>query len=38
MKYSNLISKLLGKMRNIPNWDADNLNYGLKRKNGSFRR
>lgn len=32
MKYSNLISKLLGKMRNIPNWDADNLNYGLKRK------
>ena len=32
MKYSNLISKLLGKMRNIPGWDADNLNYGLKRK------
>lgn len=32
MKYSNLISKLLGKMRNVPNWDADSLNYGLKRK------
>lgn len=32
MKYSNLISKLLGKMRNIPGWDADYLNYGLKRK------
>lgn len=32
MKYSNLISRLLGKMRNIPGWDADNLNYGLKRK------
>jgi len=32
MKYSNLISRLLGKMRNVPNWDADNLNYGLKRK------
>lgn len=32
MKYSNLISKLLGKMRDVPNWDADSLNYGLKRK------
>ncbi|MEL5901283.1 Piwi domain-containing protein [Elizabethkingia anophelis subsp. anophelis] len=32
MKYSNLISKLLGKMRNIQGWDADNLNYGLKNK------
>jgi glutaredoxin-related protein len=32
MKYSNLISKLLGKMRNVPNWDADRLNYGLKSK------
>lgn len=32
MKYSNLISRLLGKMRNIPGWNADNLNYGLKRK------
>lgn len=32
MKYSNLISKLLGKMRNLQGWDADKLNYGLKRK------
>lgn len=32
MKYSNLISRLLGKMRNMPGWDADSLNYGLKRK------
>lgn len=32
MLYSNLISKLLSKMRNVPGWDADNLNYGLKRK------
>ena len=32
MKYSNLISKLLGKMRNIQGWDPDKLNYGLKRK------
>lgn len=32
MLYSNLISRLLGKMRNIPGWDADNLNYTLKRK------
>ena len=32
MKYSNLISNLLGKMRNVPNWDADRLNYGLKTK------
>jgi hypothetical protein len=32
MLYSNLISKLLSKMRNVIGWDADNLNYGLKRK------
>lgn len=32
MLYSNLISKLLGKMRNVPEWDADKLNYALKRK------
>ncbi|OFX29502.1 MAG: Piwi domain protein [Bacteroidetes bacterium GWA2_32_17] len=32
MLYSNLISKLLSKMRNVTGWDADNLNYGLKRK------
>lgn len=32
MKYSNLISRLLGKMRSVPGWDADRLNYGLKRK------
>ena len=32
MLYSNLISKLLGKMRNIPGWDSDKLNYSLKRK------
>lgn len=32
MLYSNLISRLLGKMRNVPGWDADSLNYGLKRK------
>lgn len=32
MLYSNLISKLLSKMRNIPGWDADHLNYSLKRK------
>ncbi|MDN3707246.1 Piwi domain-containing protein [Myroides ceti] len=30
MKYSNLISRLLGKMRSVPGWDADKLNYGLK--------
>lgn len=30
--YSNLISHLLGRMRNIPEWDPDNLNYNLKRK------
>jgi hypothetical protein len=30
--YANLISKLLGKMRNIPLWDPDRLNYMLKRK------
>lgn len=32
LKYSNLISRLLGKLRIVPGWDADNLNYGLKRK------
>lgn len=32
MLYSNLISNLLGKMRSVPGWDADRLNYGLKRK------
>jgi len=32
MLYSNLISKLLNKMRNVAGWDADTLNYGLKRK------
>ena len=32
MLYSNLISRLLGKMRYIPEWDADKLNYTLKRK------
>ncbi|WP_150452411.1 Piwi domain-containing protein [Arenibacter lacus] len=32
MLYSNLISNLLGKMRSIPEWDADKLNYTLKRK------
>jgi hypothetical protein len=32
MLYSNLISRLLGKMRSIPEWDADKLNYTLKRK------
>jgi hypothetical protein len=32
MLYSNLISNLLSKMRNVAGWDADNLNYGLKRK------
>lgn len=32
MLYSNLISKLLGKLRNVPGWNADNLNYGLKMK------
>lgn len=32
MKYSNLISRLLGKMRSVPGWDADRLNYGLKQK------
>lgn len=32
MKYSNLISKLLGKLRSVQGWDADKLNYGLKRK------
>jgi len=32
MLYSNLISKLLAKMRNVPGWDPDILNYRLKRK------
>ncbi|RZJ92480.1 MAG: Piwi domain protein [Chryseobacterium sp.] len=32
MLYSNLISKLLSKMRNVSGWDADHLNYSLKRK------
>lgn len=32
MLYSYLISNLLGKMRNVPGWDADKLNYSLKRK------
>ena len=32
MLYSNLISNLLGKMRYVPTWDADILNYKLKRK------
>lgn len=32
MLYSNLISKLLGKLRNIEGWDSDHLNYKLKRK------
>ena len=32
MLYSDLISSLLNKMRNIEGWDADKLNYGLKRK------
>jgi hypothetical protein len=32
MLYSNLISRLLGKMRTIPEWDADKLNYTLKKK------
>ncbi len=32
MLYSNLISKLLSKMRNVNGWDADRLNYSLKRK------
>ncbi|WP_258097054.1 Piwi domain-containing protein [Marinoscillum pacificum] len=32
MLYSNLISRLLSKMRNIPGWDPDKLNYSMKRK------
>jgi hypothetical protein len=32
MLYSNLISNLLSKMRNITGWDADSLNYGMKKK------
>jgi len=32
MLYSNLISNLLSKMRNVPGWDADSLNSTLKKK------
>jgi len=32
MLYSNLISKLLSKMRGISGWDPDKLNYAMKRK------
>lgn len=32
MLYSELISRLLGKMRSVPGWDADKLNYSLKHK------
>lgn len=32
MLYSNLISRLLGRMRGISGWDPDRLNYGLKQK------
>jgi hypothetical protein len=32
MLYSNLISKLLSQMRTVTGWDADHLNYSLKRK------
>lgn len=32
MLYSNLISRLLGKMRKVQGWDPDSLNYKLKRK------
>lgn len=32
MMYSELIAKLLGKMRNVSGWDPDKLNYSLKRK------
>ncbi|WP_299110036.1 Piwi domain-containing protein [uncultured Winogradskyella sp.] len=32
MLYSDLISKLLGKMRKVEGWDPDSLNYKLKRK------
>lgn len=32
MLYSDLISNLLAKMRNVPEWDADKLNSSLKRK------
>lgn len=32
MLYSDLISNLLSKMRNVTGWDADSLNYSLKRK------
>ena len=31
MFYSNLISKLLGKLRSVSHWNVDNLNYVLKR-------
>ena len=32
MLYSDLISKLLGKMRKVDGWDPDSLHYKLKRK------
>jgi len=32
MLYSDLISNLLGKLRNVPEWDADKLNSSLKAK------
>ncbi|PRY08384.1 argonaute-like protein [Pontibacter ummariensis] len=32
MLYSTLIAKLLSKMRNVQGWDADSLNFKLKRK------
>lgn len=32
MLYANLISKMLGKLRNVPGWDPDRLNYSLKTK------
>ncbi len=32
MLYSNLISQLLGKLRKVPGWDSDTLNFKFKRK------
>lgn len=32
MLYSNLIARLLGKMRRVEGWDPDSLNFKLKRK------
>ncbi|GHT35416.1 hypothetical protein AGMMS49574_24770 [Bacteroidia bacterium] len=32
MLYSSLIAKLLSKLKNVPGWDSDKLNYGLKKK------